>query len=56
VRGRVFGVLASIVSAASLIPSLVAGPLADRLSTGAAIAIAGVVLVSVAVWSIRRNG
>jgi len=34
----------------------VAGPLADRLSTGAAIAIAGVVLVSVAVWSIRRNG
>lgn len=55
VRGRVFGVLASIVSAASLIPSLVVGPLADRLSTGAAIAIAGVVLVAVAVWSIRRR-
>jgi MFS family permease len=55
VRGRVFGVLASIVSAASLIPSLVAGPLADRLSTGAAIAIAGAILVSVALWSIRRR-
>jgi len=55
VRGRVFGVLASIVSAASLVPSLVAGPLADRLSTGAAMAIAGVILVSVALWSIRRR-
>jgi hypothetical protein len=55
VRGRVFGVLASIVSAASLVPSLVAGPLADRLSTGAAIALAGVILVVVALWSIRRR-
>ena len=36
VRGRVFGVLASIVSAASLIPILVAGPLADA-SSGAAV-------------------
>jgi MFS family permease len=55
VRGRVFGVLASIVSAASLVPSLVAGPLADRVSTPAAIAIAGVLLLWVAVWSIRRQ-
>lgn len=55
VRGRVFGVLASIVSAASLVPSLVAGPLADLLSTGAAIALAGVFLVVVALWSIRRR-
>ena len=55
VRGRVFGVLASIVSAASLIPSVVAGPVADRLSTGAAIAIAGLILVVVALWSIRRR-
>jgi MFS family permease len=54
VRGRVFGVLASIVSAASLVPSLVAGPLADRLSTGAAIAVAGVALLAVGVWSVRR--
>ena len=55
VRGRVFGVLASIVSAASLVPSLVAGPLADRLSTGAAITLAGVILIVVALWSIRRR-
>ena len=55
VRGRVFGVLASIVSAASLIPSLTAGPVADRLSTGAAMAIAGVILLVVAFWSIRRR-
>ena len=54
VRGRVFGVLASIVSAASLVPSLVAGPLADRVSTSAAIAVAGIVLLLVGIWSIRR--
>jgi len=33
-----------------------AGPLADRLSTGVAIAIAGLILVAVALWSIRRHG
>jgi MFS family permease len=55
VRGRVFGVLASIVSAASLVPSLIAGPLADRASTGAAIALAGLILILVALWSIRRR-
>ncbi|HEY7702971.1 MAG TPA: MFS transporter [Candidatus Limnocylindrales bacterium] len=55
VRGRVFGVLASIVSAASLVPSLIAGPLADRSSTGAAIALAGLILILVALWSIRRR-
>jgi MFS family permease len=54
VRGRVFGVLASIVSAASLVPSLVAGPLADRVSTGAAIAVAGITLLLVGIWSVRR--
>ncbi len=55
VRGRVFGVLASIVSAASLVPSLIAGQLADRVSTAAAIAIAGVSLVVVGAWSARRR-
>lgn len=54
VRGRVFGVLASIVSAASLVPSLVAGPLADRASTGAAIALAGIILILVGIWSVQR--
>jgi MFS family permease len=55
VRGRVFGVLASIVSAGSLVPTLVAGPLADRVSTAAAIVVAGVVLLAVATWSIRAK-
>jgi MFS family permease len=55
VRGRVFGVLASIVSAASLIPSMVAGPLADRLSTQAAIVLAGVALLAVGIWSTRSR-
>ena len=51
VRGRVFGVLASIVSAASLVPSLVAGPLADRVSASLAIGIVGIAVVLVGVWS-----
>jgi MFS family permease len=55
VRGRVFGVLASIVSAASLVPSLVAGPLADRLGTQIAIAAAGVGLLIVGSWSVRSE-
>jgi MFS transporter, DHA3 family, macrolide efflux protein len=55
VRGRVFGVLASIVSAGSLVPSLVAGPLADRLGTGVAIVLAGVALLVVGIWSARRS-
>ena len=55
VRGRVFGVLASIVSVGSLVPTLIAGPLADRVSTAAAIVVAGVVLLAIAAWSIRRD-
>ena len=49
-RGRVFGVLASIVSAASLLPILVAGPLADAISGPAVIAIAaaGVLVMAAA--------
>ena len=55
VRGRVFGVLASIVSAASLVPSLVAGPLADRASTQLAILIAGLALLAVGLWMTRTE-
>jgi DHA3 family macrolide efflux protein-like MFS transporter len=56
VRGRVFGVLASIVSAASLVPILVAGPLADAISGPIVIAIAAVGVVGVAIWSATRFG
>lgn len=50
-RGRIFGVLASIVSAASLLPILVAGPLADAISGPVVIAITGVAILVVASWS-----
>jgi MFS family permease len=56
VRGRVFGVLASIVSATSLLPILVAGPLADAISGPAVIAIAAVGVVGAALWSATRFG
>jgi DHA3 family macrolide efflux protein-like MFS transporter len=50
-RGRIFGVLASIVSAASLLPILVAGPLADAISGPLVIAITGVAILAVAAFS-----
>jgi DHA3 family macrolide efflux protein-like MFS transporter len=56
VRGRVFGVLASIVSAASLVPILVAGPLADAISGQTVIAIAATGVLIVAGWSATLFG
>ena len=56
VRGRVFGVLASIVSAASLVPILVAGPLADAISGPTVIALAAVGVLIVAGWSATLFG
>ncbi len=56
VRGRVFGVLASIVSAASLAPTLIAGPLADRVSASLVIGIVGVAVFFVGLWSAWRFG
>jgi MFS family permease len=51
VRGRVFGVLASIVSATSLLPILVAGPLADQTSGPLVIALTAVAVVVAGAWS-----
>jgi MFS family permease len=56
VRGRVFGVLASIVSTASLVPALVAGPLADRISAPLVLVVVGVGVVLIAIWSARGFG
>lgn len=56
VRGRVFGVLASIVSAASLLPILVAGPLADAISAPLVLAIVGAAIVLTAIFSARLFG
>lgn len=55
-RGRIFGVLASIVSAASLIPILVAGPLADATSGPAVIAFTAACVIGVAAWSAALFG
>ncbi len=55
-RGRIFGVLASIVSAASLLPILVAGPLADAISGPAVIGITGATIMVVAGWSVTLFG
>ena len=55
-RGRIFGVLASIVSAASLVPILIAGPLADAISGPIVIAIAAAAVVVLAVGSATLFG
>lgn len=56
VRGRVFGVLASIVSAASLLPILVAGPLADQTSGAFVIALSAAAVLVAAIVSARLFG
>ncbi|MEA2608648.1 MAG: hypothetical protein QOJ75_891 [Chloroflexota bacterium] len=56
VRGRVFGVLASIISATSLVPILIAGPLGDAISGPAVIGIAAVGVVAVAIGSVVWYG
>jgi DHA3 family macrolide efflux protein-like MFS transporter len=56
VRGRVFGVLASIVSAASLVPILVAGPLADEISAPLVMGITAAAILLIAAWSATLFG
>jgi MFS family permease len=56
VRGRVFGVLASIVSASSLFPVLAAGPLADAISAQVVIAVTAAGVVVLAAWSASAFG
>jgi MFS family permease len=47
VRGRVFGVLASIVSAVALLTSVVAGPVADHVSAPVVVAVVGLAVAAV---------
>jgi MFS family permease len=56
VRGRVFGVLASIVSTASLLPTLVAGPMADRIPAPLVLVIVGLAVAAIGAWSARWFG
>ena len=52
VRGRVFGVLNMLVSLASFVPIIVAGPLADVLSAAAVIVASAVLVMVIGVASI----
>jgi Na+/melibiose symporter-like transporter len=52
VRGRVFGVLNMLVSLASFVPILLAGPLADVISAAATIVISAVIVGVIGVASI----
>ncbi len=56
VRGRVFGVLASLVSTASLMPTLIAGPLADRISAPLVMVVVGLAVAAIGAWSARWFG
>ena len=51
IRGRIFGVLASIVSASSLLPVLIAGPLADAISGPVVIIVTAAGVILLAAWS-----
>ena len=55
-RGRIFGVLASIVSAASLLPILIAGPLADKVSAPVVLSIIAAAIIATGVASARFFG
>ncbi len=55
-RGRVFGVLASIVSASGLVSVLIAGPLADATSGPIVITISALVVMMLALWSATALG
>jgi MFS family permease len=51
IRGRIFGILASVVSASSLLPVLVAGPLADATSGPVVIVVTATGVIALAAWS-----
>lgn len=55
-RGRVFGVLASIVSAVALLTAVVAGPVADHVSAPVVVAAVGLSVAAVAAWLTRGSG
>jgi DHA3 family macrolide efflux protein-like MFS transporter len=54
VRGRVFGVLNTLISLAALVPIVIVGPLADRFGVETIMVAAGVVTAAVGVGSILR--
>ncbi len=55
-RGRVFGILNMLVSTASFLPLLIAGPLVDLIGTTAVLLLVAVLLAATGVASIIRRG
>ena len=55
-RGRVFGILNMLVSTASFLPLLIAGPLVDVVGTANTLLLVAVLLVATGVTSIVRRG
>jgi MFS family permease len=52
IRGRVFGVLNMLVSVASFLPIVVAGPIADAVGTSTVVQVAALVVLAAAIGSI----
>src|SRR4029077_5472818 len=52
VRGRVFGVLNMLVSAASFVPIIIVGPISDVIGTAAVILIVAILVLIVGVASV----
>ena len=55
-RGRVFGILNMLVSTASFLPLLIAGPLVDAIGTTAVLLLVAVLLAATGITSIVRRG
>ncbi len=55
-RGRVFGILNMLVSTASFLPLLIAGPLVDAIGTTAVLLLVAVLLAATGITSIVKRG
>ncbi len=55
VRGRVFGVLNMLVSAASFIPIIIVGPISDVIGTAAVILVVAIAVLAVGVASVFKR-
>lgn len=53
VRGRVFGILYSLISAASFLPIVLAGPISDAIGGGYVLALVGLFVFVIGVASVR---
>jgi MFS family permease len=56
VRGRVYGVLNTLVSVASFVPIIIAGPIADFIGTQVVILAVGIMVFVSGVLSVATRG